>query len=123
MRQGIKILSSIKLLIYLAFALIIFSFIFIMIKNWFKHQNDLENFIKKKVNSKIYQLKDLNRGSQEIVFKTNNQLDTISLPLTFEVKKYNIIIGDSLNKVANSNLLEIFRTENSVTYKLCETEL
>ena len=122
MKQEITISRKVKILTYSVFILIVLVFGILTTNNWNIHQKRLSIFTIQKVNSKIYRLKDLNRGSQEFVFSYNNQLDSVSLPMTFEVKKYNIKVGDSICKEANSRQIMIFRTENLNSIKMCETE-
>ena len=118
-----KISFKVQVLIWTVFGISILAFVMTMTNNWINYQSKLEVFLSKEVSSKICKLKDINRGNQEIVFVDNGQLDSISLPITFEVKKYKILSGDSLYKSKFSRVMTVFRKDNSRTIKLCVIEL
>ena len=123
MKQELKISFKVQVLIWTVLGISILAFVMTMTNNLINYQSELEIFLSKEVSSKICRLKDINRGNQEIVFVDNGQLDSICLPITFEVNKYKILSGDSLYKSKFSRVMTVFRKDNSRTIKLCVIEL
>lgn len=78
-------------------------------RNWLRWQTELKNFRASKINSRILELKDLNRGNYLMKLNGKESIVEFDLPISFEVKRDKIQVGDSLSKMANSGNCEIFR--------------
>lgn len=78
--------------------------------NYRKHQEDIKNLVKEKLNGRIKTLTNLHRGSFFIEIKTQNQtFEKHSLPIASYVEKYNIKVGDSVSKEENDRKLYFYK--------------
>ncbi len=82
-------------------------------RNWLLWQKKLEYFKTNKIDSKILDLKYLQRGDYLVKLNLVDSIVEFDLPISFEVKRDKIQIGDSLSKMANSGKCEIFRINNN----------
>jgi|GEM_PF-2091856 hypothetical protein len=106
----ISILISIFLLI------VVFSFLFFIKKNK-THNREIKELIRMELNGRINILENINRGSYNLKIGTYK---IHSLPIAFEIEKYNIQIGDSVSKEANSRIIKFYKNKNGVFEKYCE---
>ena len=81
-------------------------------------QEELNEFRKLNINSRMLELKDLNRGNHLLKIVVNNDTLEFSLPISYDVKKYRVLTGDSISKNANSGKFDIYRNANSEVYHL-----
>jgi hypothetical protein len=93
------------------------------INNYSEHQSALKFFAEKEVKGKITALKNEKRGSYFIEIDdliTKHQMH--SLRIGWAVEEYNISVGDSVSKDANSKRMVFYKLKNGVFEKLCEDE-
>lgn len=93
-------------------------------RNFFRHQEELKQFLKTDVQGIIIKLDDLTRGSFSIEIRDNNNNYILpELPIAFAVKKYNVKVGDSLSKHANSKFITVYKLNNRIYEERCVLEL
>lgn len=98
---------------------VIFSFSFFR-KNYLHQKREIKRLKSQKINGQINILENKNRGSYNLQignYKIN------SLPIAYEVDKYNIQLGDSVSKEANSTLMIFYKNKNGSFEKYCEYEI
>lgn len=89
-------------------------------KNYFHNKKETNALIRKEVSGQINMLENINRGSYNLKigdYKIN------SLPIAYEVEKYNIQLGDSVRKEANSRIMIFYKNTNGSFEKYCEYEI
>lgn len=92
--------------------------------NYKKFKSEISILISQEINGIIKSMKDENRGSYFLEIQTTKEdLKIHSLPIAWEVKKFNIQIGDSVSKEANSKIMIFYKLKNGVSQKLCEFEM
>lgn len=105
--------------------IIFLLFIFIMIctssiDSFVNHKKMLKNLEKIEIKGKINHLKNLTRGSYNIVV---GKYEMRSINIGYEIEKYNIQTGDSFYKMANSKIITFYKMKNGYYEKTCEYEL
>lgn len=80
-------------------------------RKYLEHKEKIKIFIGKEVKGRIIALKDINRGSYIISIKTFNDTINQSLGIAWHIEKYNIQVGDSVSKEANSRIMIFYRTK------------
>ena len=98
---------------------LVFAFLFFR-KNYVAHKREKKELINKELKGKIIHLENMNRGSYDL--KINNY-EIRSLEIGFEVQKYNIQIGDSVSKEANSNIMTFYKNRNGIFEEYCKYEI
>ena len=111
MREKIPISKTTKYILVSIFSSIILIVVLFFTRNWFTWKEELKYFKSIKINSRILELKELNRGNYQVKLGVKDTLIEFALPISFEVKRDNIQVGDSLSKNENSELCEIFRLD------------
>lgn len=112
------------ILISIFFALILIGSIIFIANNQIRHNKELKLFISKGIYGSITKLNDLSRGTYSIEIKQDNFIyETPSLPIAWEIKEYNIQVGDSISKEANSKAITFYKVKNSSYKKCCEYEM
>lgn len=120
MKEGISI--SVKYIIISIVILltgVAITFLYLR-KNYLHHKNEINDLISREINGQINILKNKNRGSYDLKigdYKIN------SLPIAYEVEKYNIQLGDSVRKEANSRIMIFYKNIHGVFEKYCEYEI
>jgi hypothetical protein len=96
----------------------------ILSKNYFKYKAAADALVGLEINGVIQSLKDEGRGSYFLEIKTEKELLKIhSLPVAWEVKNYNIQIGDSVSKKANSRVMIFYKLKDGTMKKACTFEI
>ncbi len=90
---------------------IFISGIIFFIRKYLERKEKIKDFIEKEVKGRIISLKDINRGRYEISIKTFNDTINQSLGIAWHIEKYNIQVGDSVSKEANSRIMIFYRTK------------
>ena len=84
-------------------------------------QNQLGILESAKLNGIVYELKDTQKGTYTVVTKVNQGVYYIhGIHLSWYIDKYNIQVGDSISKNANSDTLSFFKLESGVYKKRCD---
>ena len=92
--------------------------------NYIKQTKKITEVIKKEIQGKIKDLKNENRGSYYIEISTmTEEIKVHSLPIAWEIEKYNIQIGDSLSKEADSRIMTFYKFKNGAYKKCCEYKI
>ena len=92
--------------------------------NYLKHKNVIAEIINKEIHGKIQGLRNENRGSYYVEISTlNGDIKIHSLPIAWEIEEYNIQIGDSVSKEANSKLMTFYKFKDGAYKKCCEYEI
>lgn len=107
--------------IYGIFGLVVLSATIFFIHKWLSYKNDLIEFQKKEAYGKIVRLKDLTRGIYAI--ELSSKIHLPNLRIGWEIEKYNIQVGDSVSKEANSKMMIFYKFENGVYKKYYEYEI
>ncbi|MBO9634968.1 MAG: hypothetical protein J7578_17795 [Chitinophagaceae bacterium] len=113
---------SVKYIVILIIVLLIgvaIAFLYLR-KNYLLHKNEINDLISKEVNGQINILKNKNRGSYNLRI---GNYEINSLPIAYEVEKYNIQLGDSVRKEANSRIMIFYKNINGVFEKNCEYKI
>jgi len=98
--------------------------VIVLSKNYFKYRAKTNTLIGQEINGVIKSMKDESRGSYFLEIKTEKELLSIhSLPVAWEVQKYNIQVGDSVSKKANSRIMNFYKLKNGAMEKVCEFEM
>ena len=100
------------------FCCVLIALLIDVINSTRKMQEELNEFRKLNINSRMLELKDLNRGNHLLKIVVNNDTLEFSLPISYDVKKYRVLTGDSISKNANSGKFDIYRNANSEVYHL-----
>jgi hypothetical protein len=111
MKENIKISKTANRILISIFLLVILSAVIFFTRNWLRWDKEIDSLKAEKINSKIVELKDLQRGSYLIGLKVGSNTIQFSLPIAFEVRRDHIQVGDSLSKPAGSKTCEIFRIQ------------
>ncbi|MEN9639360.1 MAG: hypothetical protein RLZZ262_1228 [Bacteroidota bacterium] len=98
---------------------VVFAFLFFR-KNQIAHQRETKELIGKELYGKIKILENMNRGSYDL--KIDNY-EIRSLPIAFEIQQYNIQVGDSMSKEANSNIIKFYKIKNGTFEKCFDYEI
>lgn len=113
--------SLILLVIYLS---IVTGAVIFFTKIQSKHNLEIKNFQNKNINGIIIHLNDLSRGTYSLKIKDEGIVyETPSLPIAFEVEKFNIEIGDSLFKDSNSSTLTFYKKKKGIFKELFKYEI
>lgn len=106
--------------IYLFF-IVVFALTSIKLcSNYTRVKASHKSLISKEIRGKIVSLTNLGRGSYEVDIRDINQIYRLeSYPLAWEVKKYNILVGDSVSKDPNSKIIIFYKEGKEV----CKAEL
>ena len=106
-------------LIALFLAGVITAFLFFR-KSYLNHNKDMTVLVGKELKGRISDLKNQNRGSYYVEIK-NDKIH--SLPIAFEIEKFNIQVGDSISKEAKSNIMTFYKNKNGTFIKCCDFEI
>lgn len=113
--------SLILLVIYLS---IITGAVIFFTKIQSKHNIEIKNFQNENINGIIIHLNDLSRGTYSLKIKDEGIVyETPSLPIAFEVEKFNIEIGDSLFKDSNNSTLTFYKKKKGIFKELFKYEI
>lgn len=89
-----------------------------------KHIDEMHFLIKTEIKGTILVLKNEQRGSYYIEIKSKNINHKIhSLPIAWEVDEYDIKVGDSISKEADSRMMFFYKTNNGINRKYCEFKI
>lgn len=108
-------------LIYAIFGLIFLSAAIFFIHKGRWYNNKLIEFEKREVSGRIINLKKLTKGFYAI--KLSSEMPLPNLRIGWEIEEYNIQIGDSVSKEANSKLMTFYKFKNGAYEKCCEYEI
>lgn len=98
--------------------------LFFFTRKHIDYEDELNSLIAKEVNGSIIALKDKGRGTYYLEIKTlSGVFEISSLPIAWEVEKYNIQVGDSLSKKANSKKMFFYKKKNGIYIKYCDYEI
>lgn len=109
--------------IYLIWSLIIIYAIIYFTHKYYKSQKETTLFKRQEIHSRIIELRNFNRGYFLIRVLVDKEYKSFDLPISYEVDKYKIIVGDSLSKKCNSDVIDIFRADRSGIHKICRIEI
>jgi hypothetical protein len=93
------------------------------IKSSISWNKELDKFRSLRINSKLYELKNLQRGNYEIKVKHNNALLSFDLPIAYDVETQHIQNGDSLTKETNTGTFNIYRMTNAGVSHICTVNI
>lgn len=113
MKEAIALNKITQFVLLGLFLTIIIGSIFYFVQNWMSWQEEIKVFKTAKINSNILYLKNLNRGNYLIKLNIEDTIAEFDLPISYEVKRDGIKVGDSLSKLANSEKFEIYRIGNN----------
>lgn len=106
------------------FTVIISTYLIYFGKAFFKDQDEKDYLRMKKIDGHLITLKDEGRGSYFLEIETINDTVSIhSLPISWEIREYQIEVGDSVSKSANSKIIHFYRLQKGVYTKYCEYEI
>jgi hypothetical protein len=108
-KEEIPISKRTQLILIGSFIIIVLGTIIFFVNNWLNWQKEMESFKSSEINSRILELKNLNRGNYLVKVNIKNSIREFDLPISFEVKRDNIQVGDSLSKKSGSGRCEIYR--------------
>ena len=120
MKEQIQISSKYIFVLVTIFILIVITAFLFFRKNYLSHKKEIMELISKEIKGEISDLKNENRGSYYIKIK-NYKIH--SLPIAFEIEKYNIQVGDSVSKKANSNIMTFYKNNNGTFKKCCDYKI
>lgn len=109
--------------IYSIWGLIVIYAVIFFIQKHSTWKREITIFKSKEIHSRIFELRNLNRGTFLIRVFIDNELKSFDLPISHEVDKYKIIPGDSLTKKSNFDTFEIFRTDSFGVNKICNIKI
>jgi hypothetical protein len=93
----------------------------LLIRNFIVLHKRLQILEGSKLNGIVYELKDTQKGTYTVVTKVNHGVYYIpGIHLSWYIDKYNVQVGDSISKNANSDTLSFFKLENGVYKKRCD---
>ena len=108
-----------SILISILLLIVVFSFLVFMTKKK-THDREIKELIRIELNGRINVLDNMNRGSCDLKIGTYK---IHSLPIAFEIEKYNIQIGDSVSKEADNTTMKFYKNKNGVFEKYCEYKI
>lgn len=124
MKEEIVLPKKYFMILLIIFLSTIISAIIFFTKIQSKHNLEILIFQNKNINGKIVKLNDLSRGMYSLTIINEGLVyETPSLPIAFEVEKYNIKIGDSLYKDSNSKSVTFFKKKNAMFEKCFKYEI
>ncbi len=124
MKESIKMLFK-YVIVFIALFLILIMFATVFFRNnYLKHEKEITGVIRKEIQGKIKDLKNENRGSYYVAISTlKEDIKIHSLPIAWEIEKYNIQVGDSVSKEANSKLMTFYKFKIGAYEKCCTYEI
>ena len=106
------------------FVSIVIGAIVFFTRNYLSYKEELNSLIAKEINGHIVALKDENRGSYYIEIETLKETYKIhSLPIAWEIKEYNIQVGDSISKEANSKTMIFYKLKDGIYKECCKYKI
>jgi len=124
MKEEIQLPTKYIILIIVIFISIVIGAVVFFTRNYLSHKDELNSMIPKEIKGRIVALKDENRGSYYLEIETLKETHKIhSLPIAWEIKEYNIQVGDSISKEANSRMMLFYKLKNGIYEKCCEFEM
>jgi hypothetical protein len=124
MKKELPISKNYLVIIFSTMAIISIIVLIALVKRYFKAKTVTNTLIRQEIDGVIKSMKDESRGSYFLEIKTGKGLLSIhSLPVAWEVEKYNIQVGDSVSKKANSKTMNFYKSKNGVMTKVCEFEM
>jgi hypothetical protein len=124
MKYIIKMPLKFTIIMIVIWASIILCVIAWLTNNYSRYKDNLEFWVKKEVKGTITVLKDEKRDSYFIeIDDLNVKHQMHSLKIGWAVRKYNIAVGDSVSKGANSRKMAFYKLKNGVFEVLCEYEV
>jgi hypothetical protein len=119
MKEEVEIPIKYIILIMVIFITSIIGAVFYFTRNYLSHSSELKSLESKEINGRIVALKDENRGSFYIEIETIQETHRMhSLPIAWEIEKYNIQVGDSVSKEAGSRTMIFYKLKDGI-YKEC----
>lgn len=123
MREEINLPAKYIVLIVVVFISIVIGAVVFFTRNYLNNKEELNSLVGKEIKGRIDALKDENRGSYYIEVKTLEETYKIhSLPIAWEIKEYNIQVGDSISKEADSKTITFYKVKNGSYEKCCDYE-
>lgn len=111
-------------LIVVVFISVVIGAVVFFTRNYLNNKEELNSLVGKEIKGRIVALKDENRGSYYIEVKTLEETYKIhSLPIAWEIKEYNIQVGDSISKEADSKAITFYKVKNGSYEKCCDYEM
>ena len=123
MKEKIQLPRKYNVLLIVVFITIVIGAVIFFTRNYLSHKDEFNSLIAKEIKGRIVVLKDEHRGSYYIEIKNQNDTFKISAPIAWEVKKYNIQMGDSINKNANSKIIFFYKLKRGVFERYCDYEM
>jgi hypothetical protein len=124
MREEINLPAKYIVLIVLVFISVVIGSVVFFTRNYLNNKEELSFLVGKEIKGRVVALNDENRGSYYIEIKTREETYKIhSLPIAWEIKEYNIQVGDSISKEANSKTITFYKVKNGVYEKCCDFEM
>lgn len=116
---------KIKFMIIVFFFLTSISLILsIVLGNYYENTYEYKSLVKKVIKGRIIGIKDETRGTYYLKIKSlESTFELHNLPMSSEVEKYNIQIGDSISKDAKSKKFVIYKKKDGRFKKICEFEM
>ncbi|MFM2387752.1 MAG: hypothetical protein RL660_2509 [Bacteroidota bacterium] len=103
--------------IYVVFVIVILLAFLYFRKNYLHHKQEVKTLISKELSGKLNTLDNINRGSYNLKI---GDYTIHSLPIADDVKKFNIQLGDSVRKEANSTKMVFYKKTNGTFENYCE---
>jgi hypothetical protein len=124
MKEEFKISKKNLIVLFSILAILVLIAVFVLSKNYLNYRANTNALIGQQINGIIKSMKDQSRGSYFLEIQTEKEIISVhSLPVAWEVKKYNIQVGDSISKEANSRIMKFYKSRNGVIEKICEFEM
>lgn len=108
-------------------AVTLLSILGILLASWiidliYREKKQRGDFFKQEVNGILIRSKDIYRGMFKLTIRQHHTEEevTYSLSISKFLRDYNIQIGDSISKDANSRTIEFFRKSNGTFSKCCD---
>ena len=120
MKTQIEIPPKLKLSITIIFVVSIVVAFFFFRSKYLIYRQSITELISQEINGRVINLKAEGKGSYFVDFGT---AQIHSLPIAFQIEKYNITIGDSVYKMKGSTTIIFFKTKNGKTQKNYEYEI
>ncbi len=112
MKEEIQLPKKYIVLLIVIYVSIFISGIVFFTRKYLEHKEKIKIFIGKEVKGRIIALKDAGRGDYYIEIKTLKDTFKIhGLPIAWHIENYNIQVGDSVSKEANSRIMIFYRTK------------
>ncbi|GIV44992.1 MAG: hypothetical protein KatS3mg035_2115 [Bacteroidia bacterium] len=116
MKEEIQLPKKYIVLLIVIYVSIFISGIVFFTRKYLEYKEEIKVFIGKEVKGRIIALKDEGRGHYEISIKTFNDTINQSLGIAWHIENYDIQVGDSVSKEANSRIMIFYRTKGE-TFK------